>query len=209
MGCRGRLPGCRERGRSEAWRVLAGRPDADPLTPTALPRPQVMGGLDGDMFNYYKMLMLQGLIAARKHMDRVVQIVEIMQQGAAGAGGFRKFIPPRTGRGSQLCCSAPCLLAPAKARSRGEGSRTQKRPAGARRERAVPSPRSPALPCGLLPSLSLLLTPVSQSPLASPLGPSTSEGRSSGPVPGRTHPSWSGLRSLHLLAVPFPLCPAS
>ncbi|KAI2519069.1 PI4KB isoform 8, partial [Pan troglodytes] len=44
----------------------------------------VMGGLDGDMFNYYKMLMLQGLIAARKHMDKVVQIVEIMQQGGAG-----------------------------------------------------------------------------------------------------------------------------
>ncbi|XP_048144645.1 LOW QUALITY PROTEIN: phosphatidylinositol 4-kinase beta [Corvus hawaiiensis] len=42
----------------------------------------VMGGPDGDMFNYYKMLMLQGLIAARKHMDRVVQIVEIMQQGS-------------------------------------------------------------------------------------------------------------------------------
>ncbi|KFW73119.1 Phosphatidylinositol 4-kinase beta, partial [Pygoscelis adeliae] len=41
----------------------------------------VMGGLDGDMFIYYKMLMLQGLIAARKHMDKVVQIVEIMQQG--------------------------------------------------------------------------------------------------------------------------------
>jgi len=46
--------------------------------------PQVMGGLDGDMFNYYKMLMLQGLIAARKHMDKVVQIVEIMQQGEGG-----------------------------------------------------------------------------------------------------------------------------
>ncbi|OWK04602.1 PI4KB [Cervus elaphus hippelaphus] len=44
----------------------------------------VMGGLDGDMFNYYKMLMLQGLIAARKHMDKVVQIVEIMQQGGLG-----------------------------------------------------------------------------------------------------------------------------
>lgn len=42
---------------------------------------QVMGGLDGDMFNYYKMLMLQGLIAARKHMEKVIQIVEIMQQG--------------------------------------------------------------------------------------------------------------------------------
>lgn len=45
---------------------------------------QVMGGPDGDMFNYYKMLMLQGLIAARKHMDKVVQIVEIMQQGEGG-----------------------------------------------------------------------------------------------------------------------------
>ncbi|KAM3872917.1 phosphatidylinositol 4-kinase beta [Diretmus argenteus] len=42
----------------------------------------VMGGPEGDMFNYYKMLMLQGLIAARKHMDKVVQIVEIMQQGS-------------------------------------------------------------------------------------------------------------------------------
>ncbi|KAJ8354639.1 hypothetical protein SKAU_G00222060 [Synaphobranchus kaupii] len=42
----------------------------------------VMGGLDGDMFNYYKMLMLQGLIAARKHHEKVVQIVEIMQQGS-------------------------------------------------------------------------------------------------------------------------------
>lgn len=40
-----------------------------------------MGGLDGDMFNYYKMLMLQGLIAARKHMEKVIQIVEIMHQG--------------------------------------------------------------------------------------------------------------------------------
>lgn len=51
---------------------------------TTLLPPQVMGGLHGDMFNYYKMLMLQGLIAARKHMDKVVQIVEIMQQGGAG-----------------------------------------------------------------------------------------------------------------------------
>ncbi|XP_068188585.1 phosphatidylinositol 4-kinase beta-like [Antennarius striatus] len=42
----------------------------------------VMGGLNGDMFVYYKMLMLQGLIAARKHMDKVLQVVEIMQQGS-------------------------------------------------------------------------------------------------------------------------------
>lgn len=54
-----------------------------PLRPPLLSF-QVMGGLDGDMFNYYKMLMLQGLIAARKHMDKVVQIVEIMQQGGRG-----------------------------------------------------------------------------------------------------------------------------
>lgn len=44
---------------------------------------QVMGGVDGDMFLYYKVLMLQGLLAARKHMDKVLQIVEIMQQGEA------------------------------------------------------------------------------------------------------------------------------
>lgn len=43
---------------------------------------EVMGGPDGDMFHYYQMLMLQGLIAARKHMERVLQIVEIMQQGS-------------------------------------------------------------------------------------------------------------------------------
>jgi len=42
---------------------------------------QVMGGIGSDMFEYYKILMLQGLIAARKHMDRVVPLVEIMQMG--------------------------------------------------------------------------------------------------------------------------------
>lgn len=64
--------------------VLAGG-TLSPYTYNFLLPSQVMGGLDGDMFNYYKMLMLQGLIAARKHMDKVVQIVEIMQQGGAGA----------------------------------------------------------------------------------------------------------------------------
>lgn len=44
---------------------------------------QVMGGADGDMFIYYKMLMLQGLIAARKHMEKVLQVVEVMQHGNA------------------------------------------------------------------------------------------------------------------------------
>lgn len=54
-----------------------------------------MGGLDGDMFNYYKMLMLQGLIAARKHMDKVVQIVEIMQQGKGIQRGSELGLPQR------------------------------------------------------------------------------------------------------------------
>ena len=42
---------------------------------------QVMGGLGSDMFEYFKILMLQGLVAARKHMDKIVSIVEIMQTG--------------------------------------------------------------------------------------------------------------------------------
>jgi hypothetical protein len=41
---------------------------------------QVMGGLGSDMFEYYKILMLQGLVA-RKHMDKIVPLVEIMQTG--------------------------------------------------------------------------------------------------------------------------------
>lgn len=43
---------------------------------------EVMGGYGSDMFEYYKILMLQGLIAARKHMDKLVQIVEVMQTGS-------------------------------------------------------------------------------------------------------------------------------
>lgn len=41
----------------------------------------VMGGVGSDMFKYYKILLLQGLIAARKHHDRIVNIVEIMLAG--------------------------------------------------------------------------------------------------------------------------------
>ncbi|XP_033112529.1 phosphatidylinositol 4-kinase beta-like [Anneissia japonica] len=42
---------------------------------------EVMGGLGSDMFEYFKILMLQGLIAARKHQDKIIQLVEIMQMG--------------------------------------------------------------------------------------------------------------------------------
>ena len=40
---------------------------------------QVMGGLGSDMFEYFKILILQGLIAARKHNERIVTLVEILQ----------------------------------------------------------------------------------------------------------------------------------
>lgn len=53
------------------------------------------------MFNYYKMLMLQGLIAARKHMDKVVQIVEIMQQGMAWPHGSAWPPQPAPAHGSK------------------------------------------------------------------------------------------------------------
>ena len=42
-----------------------------------------MGGLGSDMFEYFKILMLRGLIAARKHMDKIVSLVEIMQTGSS------------------------------------------------------------------------------------------------------------------------------
>ncbi|XP_061461571.1 phosphatidylinositol 4-kinase beta isoform X3 [Rhineura floridana] len=68
----------------------------------------VMGGLDGDMFNYYKMLMLQGLIAARKHMDKVVQIVEIMQQGCQQClGETQQSQVPAVAQ--VICSQLPCF----------------------------------------------------------------------------------------------------
>ncbi|KAK9505633.1 hypothetical protein O3M35_009636 [Rhynocoris fuscipes] len=42
----------------------------------------VMGGPKSDMFEYFKILMLQGLVAARKHMDKILSLVEIMRLGS-------------------------------------------------------------------------------------------------------------------------------
>ena len=42
---------------------------------------QVMGGEGSDMFEYFKILILQGLIASRKHMEKIVSLVEILQTG--------------------------------------------------------------------------------------------------------------------------------
>lgn len=43
-----------------------------------------MGGLNSDMFKYFKILMLKGFMAARKHNDKFIQLVEIMQPGTSG-----------------------------------------------------------------------------------------------------------------------------
>jgi hypothetical protein len=54
---------------------------------------EVMGGVESDMFAYFKILMLKGFLAARKHMDKLLPIVEIMQLGTQmlcfqkGSGG--------------------------------------------------------------------------------------------------------------------------
>ncbi|KAM3728413.1 Phosphatidylinositol 4-kinase beta [Dirofilaria immitis] len=42
----------------------------------------VMGGVDSDMFGYYKILILKGLLATRKHYEQIVSIVEIMITGS-------------------------------------------------------------------------------------------------------------------------------
>ncbi|CAF1510287.1 unnamed protein product [Adineta ricciae] len=42
----------------------------------------IMDGLESDMYKYYKILIFRGLIAARKHMDQLMPIVEIMQHGS-------------------------------------------------------------------------------------------------------------------------------
>ncbi|XP_063407864.1 phosphatidylinositol 4-kinase beta-like [Mytilus trossulus] len=43
---------------------------------------EVMGGQGSDMFEYFKILILQGLVTSRKHMDKLISIVEIMQSGS-------------------------------------------------------------------------------------------------------------------------------
>uniref|UniRef100_A0ABD2X175 Phosphatidylinositol 4-kinase beta n=1 Tax=Trichogramma kaykai TaxID=54128 RepID=A0ABD2X175_9HYME len=42
---------------------------------------EVMGGKNSEMFDEFKSLMLKGFIAARKHLDKIVNLVEIMISG--------------------------------------------------------------------------------------------------------------------------------
>ncbi|XP_018323241.1 phosphatidylinositol 4-kinase beta isoform X2 [Agrilus planipennis] len=43
---------------------------------------EVMGGYGSDMFEYFKILILQGFVAARKHQDMLIPIVEIMSSSS-------------------------------------------------------------------------------------------------------------------------------
>ena len=40
-----------------------------------------MGGQGSDMFEYFKILILQGLVAARKHSDKIITLVDVMRAG--------------------------------------------------------------------------------------------------------------------------------
>lgn len=66
-----------------------------------------MDGLDSDMYKYFKILMLQGFLAARKHMERFLHLVEIMQTGRhCGTGSRTPSDNQRFFAGSQLPCFA-------------------------------------------------------------------------------------------------------
>ncbi|KAL0832956.1 hypothetical protein ABMA28_001091 [Loxostege sticticalis] len=66
---------------------------------------EVMDGENSDMFQYFKILILRGLIAARKHCDQIIHVVELMRSGgqlaclrsSSAVSGFRaRFHPGRT-----------------------------------------------------------------------------------------------------------------
>eukprot|EP00051_Salpingoeca_urceolata_P006651 m.87996 g.87996 ORF g.87996 m.87996 type:complete len:849 (-) comp14925_c1_seq1:48-2594(-) len=58
---------------------------------------EVMGGVTSDMFMYFKMLLLKGFVAARKHMDRFTTTVEVMHKSShlpcfvGGPGSVQAF----------------------------------------------------------------------------------------------------------------------
>lgn len=49
------------------------------LTPELV---EVMGGETSDMFAYFKILLLQGMLAARKHHEKIISLVEVMSSGS-------------------------------------------------------------------------------------------------------------------------------
>eukprot|EP01135_Chromosphaera_perkinsii_P011664 Nk52_evm2s2473 gene=Nk52_evmTU2s2473 len=43
---------------------------------------EVMGGTDSDMYQYFTILVLQGFLTARKHVDEIVLLVEMLHKGS-------------------------------------------------------------------------------------------------------------------------------
>ena len=84
-----------------------------------------MGGLESDMYKYFKILMLQGFVASRKHMDLFLHLVEIMQTGK------KKGVEPigteinNPSLGSQLPCFAQGALTVRRMRERFHMSLTE------------------------------------------------------------------------------------
>jgi len=42
----------------------------------------VMGGIESDTFTYFKLQLLKGFMALRKHVDSIVYILQIMMEGS-------------------------------------------------------------------------------------------------------------------------------
>ena len=41
-----------------------------------------MGGQESELFDYFKSLLIKGFIEIRKHMDDILEIIEIMMKGS-------------------------------------------------------------------------------------------------------------------------------
>ena len=54
-----------------------------------------MGGQGSDMFEYFKILILQGLVAARKHSDKITTCVDVMRAGKKIKHLLLNKIPPK------------------------------------------------------------------------------------------------------------------
>lgn len=52
----------------------------------------VMGGPTSELWTEFKYLLLKGLLTARKHMERIINIVEIMRSSKLVVYGIRSFV---------------------------------------------------------------------------------------------------------------------
>lgn len=52
----------------------------------------VMGGPTSELWTEFKYLLLKGLLTARKHMERIINIVEIMRSSKLVVYGISSFV---------------------------------------------------------------------------------------------------------------------